>query len=442
MKKIITASIVAIMAVTAAHADIASTTYVDSRTGDPTSLTTTAKNLTGAVNELAGKLSSGNLTIAKDAVGTDQLANDAVTADKLATNSVLSDNIQDGEVKTDDIADSAVTSAKIASGTIVNEHIAADANIDQSKIAGLGNALNAKEDVSNKASQVTTGMDKAKMYPTVALTETLIAGANQDMSSLIGDVADGKTVVGMITEGDSALGLRVTDIEESDYANSGITSTKVGAYDGHVADKDIHVTTADKTAWNAKQNALTEGQLAAVNSGVTTATVSQVTMNKNDITNIKNSDYANSGITATKVGAYDDHVADKDIHVTAVDKAAWKAKVATAQGADNKDKAMITDENGNVKPGQIVSGMITDGEVKADDIATNAVTTAKILDNNVTLGKLDQSVQTSLGKADSAMQETALKGLTSWTDQKCGTTGVTCSLVSKDGTIAWEAVKY
>lgn len=52
-------------------------------------------------------------------------------------------------------------------------------------------------------------------------------------------------------------------------ADSGITAAKVGEYDDHLADADIHVTAAQKTAWTAKQDALNDAQLAAVNSGIT-----------------------------------------------------------------------------------------------------------------------------------------------------------------------------
>lgn len=51
--------------------------------------------------------------------------------------------------------------------------------------------------------------------------------------------------------------------------NSGITSTKVGNYDTHLADTTIHVTAADKTAWDAKQNSIglgTAGQVLKTNS--------------------------------------------------------------------------------------------------------------------------------------------------------------------------------
>ena len=53
MKKILAVSLGAIMAVSAARADIASVEYVEKQTGVLTDLTTTAKgNLVGAINEL------------------------------------------------------------------------------------------------------------------------------------------------------------------------------------------------------------------------------------------------------------------------------------------------------------------------------------------------------------------------------------------------------
>lgn len=47
--------------------------------------------------------------------------------------------------------------------------------------------------------------------------------------------------------------------------NSGVNSTKVNAYDGHVSDSDIHVTTQDKAAWDGKQDVI--GDLESIRSG-------------------------------------------------------------------------------------------------------------------------------------------------------------------------------
>lgn len=83
--------------------------------------------------------------------------------------------------------------------------------------------------------------------------------------------------------------------------NSGVTASKVSSYDTHVADTDIHVTVSDKATWNGKQSALSTTQLSATNSGITSA----------------------------KVSGYDTHVANGDIHVTAAQKTTWNGKQDT-----------------------------------------------------------------------------------------------------------------
>lgn len=50
-------------------------------------------------------------------------------------------------------------------------------------------------------------------------------------------------------------------------ANSGATATKVSGYDTHVADGDIHVTSSQKTAWTAKQDAISD--IATIRSNAT-----------------------------------------------------------------------------------------------------------------------------------------------------------------------------
>ena len=50
-------------------------------------------------------------------------------------------------------------------------------------------------------------------------------------------------------------------------ANSGATATKVSGYDTHVEDGDVHVTSSQKTAWTAKQDAISD--LATIRSNAT-----------------------------------------------------------------------------------------------------------------------------------------------------------------------------
>jgi len=126
--------------------------------------------------------------------------------------------------------------------------------------------------------------------------------------------------------------------------NSGITSAKVSGYDSHITDTAIHVTSTDKQTWNDKQAALTADQLAATNSGITSSKVSGYDSHVNDTdihvtaTNKQTwndkqaaltSDQlaaTNSGITSTKVSEYDSHITDTDIHVTSTDKQTWSDK--------------------------------------------------------------------------------------------------------------------
>lgn len=67
-----------------------------------------------------------------------------------------------------------------------------------------------------------------------------------------------------------------------------------------------------------------------------------------------------------------------------------------------------------------ISASIVAGSIGTTELADNAVTTAKIADSNVTLAKLSSSVQTSLGKADSAVQ-TVAEGATNGTIAVDGT---------------------
>ena len=58
-----------------------------------------------------------------------------------------------------------------------------------------------------------------------------------------------------------------------------------------------------------------------------------------------------------------------------------------------------------INPGtREISATLVAGSVTATELASNAVTTVKIADGNVTKAKLATDVQTSLGKADSALQ--------------------------------------
>ncbi len=208
MKKILTVSLVAMMAVSAARADIASTAYVQGAVGAETTL---RENADTAIKNSIGTVSSTNM-------GT--TASTVVTA--------------------------------------IKEH-------------------------SDAISDINDELD------TMATSET-VQGIETALSTLQGTVSANET-----------------DIEKK------------------VSDLT--------TVVNGKQATLNTNQLAAVNSGVTTTTVSQVTTNKNDIAGIKASAYATSGITSAKVSTYDGYAAQIN------------AKEASANKLKTGDTTTINDSN-------------------------------------------------------------------------------------------------
>ena len=72
--------------------------------------------------------------------------------------------------------------------------------------------------------------------------------------------------------------------------------------------------------------------------------------------------------------------------------------VYRAQAGAAQVQIAISDQN-------VISATIVAGSISATELAANAISTSKIKDKNVTKAKLEDSVQTSLGKADSAVQK-------------------------------------
>lgn len=91
--------------------------------------------------------------------------------------------------------------------------------------------------------------------------------------------------------------------------------------------------------------------------------------------------------------------------------AAQGAKADTAlqkSGELTQGHLLTTDASGNIVDAGAKGALASKNTVSAAEIAANAVTTEKILDANVTKAKLASDIQTSLGKADSALQQGAL----------------------------------
>jgi hypothetical protein len=141
------------------------------------------KIFAGAVT--ADKIRASAVTetkIANDAVTGIKIANDAVNADKIVAGSVTTDKIENNSVTEIKIANSAVTINKIADATITNAKISATAEIDQSKVAGLTQALDAKAPID---SPTLTGAVVLPASTTIGLVDSTEIGYLNGVTSSI-----------------------------------------------------------------------------------------------------------------------------------------------------------------------------------------------------------------------------------------------------------------
>ena len=226
MKKLFTVSLVAIMAVSAAHADIASTGYVDGKTGNltftPETAAAGATDLTAAVNAVAGAVkdvAAGNLTISQGQIKdtmiesvsaakvNGDLTNATIALDNVTGKGALAgqDTVTQNQVeglstalgnKQDKL--NATNVQTDGTGNVIVSVAAADGVVTVGKgtlgtgdITGLNTALNDKEDVSNKKNAITEDMtdtQKQQYYPTISLMETQITNNTNTLAGNVGDM--------------------------------------------------------------------------------------------------------------------------------------------------------------------------------------------------------------------------------------------------------------
>ena len=169
MKKIsgiLTVSLVAVMAVGAARAELAATTYVDEAVEAATAnMEVTTNKITdteGYNTDIASTSKYPSMAVANEIA---KSAASSAVASKVNTNQgtahankVLTVNAQ----------------GVVTNNKIVNANIADGAAIATSKIAGLDSALNAKEASANKTNTYSaTATDKATKFPTVSAAEAI-----------------------------------------------------------------------------------------------------------------------------------------------------------------------------------------------------------------------------------------------------------------------------
>ena len=189
------------------------------------------------------------------------------------------------------------------------------------------------------------------------------------------------------------------------------------------------------TELDKKQNNLSADQLTAVNSGITSAGVAQITTNKTAIDTINKGAVMTSGITSagvTQITTNKNAITTLNANDQTEGSVAYQVK-ALADGAVATNTASInTINNSAVMKSGVTAKVVESVGTHTTDI--NTIKASDVMKSGVTAAVV--------AKANSAMQEANLKALESWTTGQCAEPTVTCSLISKGGKIAWEVVTY
>ncbi len=406
MKKIFTVSLVAMMAVTAANADIASTGYVNERTGE---------QLTGFAAE------SGNLNAAVNALKTD-LGTVSTTAGNAATKTELQTAKQDLQAAIDTEKgriDAADLAAVGADGSFISSVSQTDGKVAAAPTAFVSQIGDATKD-SLVAPQTKAVVD----YVGAKMGEI-----NGDMTDILDDISGLESDVGGLADD---LEAEVTARTNADTA----INSKIGTVaEGKTVVKMIEDAQAAATYDDTEVRGLISGNTSEINgikasayatSGVTAATVAQVETNKTDIANIKTEQTTqNNNISA--------------LQTSLAEGGATAEAIKAAQSAADKAQGEV----------DTLEGVVAQNKADATTAASNAETAAKTYADEK-VAALDSSIAVEAGKVVTgvtvvdgkitASEKMALTALANF-PVACSETDTHCALTINDGTLKWEVVK-
>lgn len=138
---------------------------------------------------------------------------------------------------------------------------------------------------------------------------------------------------------DTALALKQDISGMTAYTTTAVTDALNTVVTAHTADTSIHVTTSDKTTWNAKQNQLVSGtNIKTINNesllGSGNIEIGGSIDPSLDLTS--DNAVANSAITTainTVSAQTTAHTSDSTVHVTSADKTSWNSAATDASAA-------------------------------------------------------------------------------------------------------------
>lgn len=428
MKKILTASLVAMMAVTAANADIASTKYVTDQTGASETGTFTFKNaaagqttLQGAVNAIADSLAAnmgdgGSVETQIDSkIDTFESGVIGTVAEGKTVTEMISDAQAAAEGKVTALENGQVTTNKNDIAGLKTSKVDVSAyNTDKATFELKSNKLNATD------SLVTANQTDDK-FMSAAGTMAAINQAKDELSSgtatTIDDIKDRLNKVESLADGnDTAIetleGVVEGNKTAADATQTELTNYKTSNNEALAAVKKTAEAAAVKTVVDASILDL-QGQIDAVEAGTSLA---------DNAVNTKN--IAGKAVTTEKIA--DAAVTETQLNGTV------NASLDKADSAVQKTDVTTGTTNGTIK----VQGT----EVSVAGLGSAAYTDSTAYDAS---GSAAQALADAKADAQTKVKnlQDTLTALATF-PVACAEGTTDCALVIRDGTMQWEKVSY
>lgn len=403
-KGILAVSFLAMLAVGPAMAEIASKGYVDEKLetkADASALSGYAK--TTELNAVSGRVTTAQNTAdaAKEAAENAQAtANTKVTANAGITGATHTKITYDSK-------------GLVTAGTDLTANDIP--TIPSSKVSGLGSLATKSSVGTNDIANGAVTSAKLGEDVQTALEQAGSAVQPGNMPAATGSAVGGVKSGGDITVATDGA-VTVNSATNADHATSADSATNA-----------TNATNATKATQDADGNVITDTYATKTELGAKadTADLAKVatTGSYNDLENKPTIPTVNNATltiqrNGTQVDTFTANAsANKTINITVPTKTSElsndssfatttqvNARVATAQGSGNANKAVVTNASGNITTGTIASGMIADGAVTSAKIADGTITANDIANGTITSGKLATAVQTALTSAGTAVQ--------------------------------------
>lgn len=299
------------------------------------------------------------------------------------------------------------------------------------------NANGGVAEILNKPTLGTMAAENASDYYTSEETNTTIATATNDMATQtwVGEQLDNYTTTSDLQAGyvakESGKGLSTNDYSNSDkekvdslgtmstesasdYSTKAVADTLYAdksleqTVETHISNTDIHVTAADKSNWNAKQEALTAGTNIQIQNGVISATDTTYTAGSGiDITNGVISNTQTSAEWGNITGTLNDQTDLKNLLDTKVDKSTL-ATVATSGDYDD-----LVNKPVNVSEFTNDANYVTESQLETKQDILVSGTNIKTVNNQSLLGSGNIEIEGGSSTAEEIINANEATGATS-----------------------------